>query len=251
MSGYSVTYLRQILLKELTKNPIDTNRLAGYKYLVFDGKYLFGRKYSLLTIYDALTNKPIASTIAKGENRAGIIPWLTNLKAQGLSPVAVTTDGLRAGVFSFREVWPDITTQRCLFHIKLQITAWARIPPRTELGKDLTNYVNQLFYVQTTTQANAFYEGYLVILEKHKDTIAGLDSAKTLERDLKRAVSVMRYALPDLFHYIDDPNIAKTTSGLEGYFKQIQNIRGFRHNGLTEEHLFNFIKWKIFYDSER
>lgn len=252
LSGYSKTYLRQIILRELAKDPMVSDDLSSYKYLVFDGKLLFGRKYSLLVIYDALTNKPIASTVATGhENRDGIIPWLTKLKTQGLQPNAVTTDGQRAGIYSFKEVWPDIVTQRCLFHIKLQITAWARIPPRTELGKALTLYVNQLFCVTNASKADDFYQGYLDILEQYKESIAKLDRRNTLDRDLLRAVSVIKHALPDLFHYLDDPNIAKTTSGLEGYFKQVQDVRGFRHNGLTEEHLFNFIKWKVFFDSGR
>lgn len=224
--------------------------MSDYKYIAFDGKFLFGRKYSLLVVYDVLTNKPIASTVASGENRASIVPWLRKLKTQGLEPIAVTTDGLRAGVYSFRTVWPDILTQRCLFHVKLQITAWARIPPRTELGKDLTEYVNQLFYVTDQDKADRFYLGYQDIVKRHQGTIQNLDRNRTLDRDLLRAVSVIQYALPSLFHYINDPNIAKTTSGLEGYFKQIQNIRGFRHNGLTEEHLFDFLKWKICLDSQ-
>jgi hypothetical protein len=249
-SGYSSSKIRRIILARLPLAPTANKDFSSYSHIVFDGKFLFGRRYCLLVIYDAQTNKPIASTIAKGENRLGIVPWLRTLRAQGLNPMAVTTDGNRAGVYSFREVWPNILTQRCLFHIKLQITAWARIPPRTELGRDLTDYVNNLFDVKNNLEARQFYGGYLDILERHKNTIAKLDRRNILERDLYRAMSVIEHAMPNLFHYLKDPRIAKTTSGLEGYFKQIQDVRGFRHCGLTEQHLFDFIKWKIYFDSE-
>ena len=197
--------MRRIVLKNLPQSPPANTDYSQYKYLVFDGKFLFGRKYSLLTIYDPLTNKPVVVRVARGENRAGIIPWLKELKSQGLNPRAVTTDGLWAGIYSFKEVWPDILTQRCLFHIKLQVNAWTRIPPRTELGKDLSMHVNRLFYVENILDARQFRDEYLGIVKKHKTTINNLDNTTALGRDLRRAVSVLEYAQPNLFHYLNDP----------------------------------------------
>ncbi|MCI0804942.1 MAG: hypothetical protein J4N96_10900, partial [Chloroflexi bacterium] len=34
--------------------------------------------------------------------------------------------------------------------------------------------------------------------------------------DIKRARSMLRYALPDMFHYLDDQHIPTTTNGLKG-----------------------------------
>jgi len=250
-SGHSRSKIQRIILYELAQAPPLPLNLSQYTHIVFDGKFLFGRKYCLLVVYDARTNKPIACHAARGENRRGIIPWLYALQRQGLNPQAVTTDGNPAGIWSFREVWPSIVTQRCLFHIKLQVTAWCRIPPRTELGIELTQYVNSLFVVKSNAEAEVFESEYRAILLRNKRIISNLDTTNILERDLLKAITVIANALPCLFHYLDDPKIAKTTSGLEGYFKQIQDIRGFRHSGLTEVHLKQFIAWRIYFDTSK
>lgn len=133
----------------LRNNPFEKEDLSKYKYLIFDGKYLFGRKFSLLMIFDALDNKPIICHIGKAENKKHILPFLRRVKKQGLNPKVVTLDGLRASIFSFKEVWPNILIQRCIFHIKLQINAWTRIPPRTKLGHQLSRLANSLLLVKT------------------------------------------------------------------------------------------------------
>lgn len=254
VSGKSKSYIYRILIESLETDPpcsnliIGSSNLAKYKYLAFDGKFLFGRKLSLLTVYDTVSNEPIACSVVKAENKKHILPMFHKLKASGLNPVSVTTDGLPASGACVREVWPDAFNQRCLFHIKLQVNAWTRNPPRTNLGHELSRLVSGLpSHIKNEQDARVFCISFKDICNRNSRQIKLLNRQNTLERDLLRSISLIRCALPDMFYFISDTNIATTTSGVEGYFKQIQNIRGFRHSGLTESHLIKFIAWYVYF----
>lgn len=248
LSGHSRSKLQRILLKELCSTPTIKNDLSQFTHIVFDGKYLFGREYCLLVILDALTKQPIAGTVVKAENKKNLLPWLKLLKDHGLSPKAVTTDGKQAAVYAFRELWSSIIIQRCLFHIKLQVRAWLRENPRYASTKALLLLVGSVCNITSPSQARLFTQQYSTLIYIHRSELSGFDPTHPIQSDALRAYSLIKYALKDCFHYLSDTKIATTTSALEGYFKQIQRIKGFDHNGLTQEHLFSFIAWKIHYN---
>ncbi len=278
LSGYSTSFLWKYINKQLNK-PISNNvDLSEYKYLIFDGKYLFGRKYCLIVLMNAIDNKPIASKIVKSETRKYIEPWLKELKRNGLEPKSVTIDGLITVRKAFKTVFPEIIIQRCLFHIKLQIIAWIRIPPKTEPGRDLVNLIKGLTSINTTRQKSLFIQAYNNLILKHRQCFKELNNKiytdnfrkhinynksnkdkynsrkditkirTSTERDLIKAYNLIKTAYPNMFHYLKDNNIPITTSPLEGYFKQIQKLKGFDHCGLTKDNLFKLIEHKITYD---
>lgn len=249
VSGYSRAKLQRIILNNLALTPPQNKDFTTIKHLIFDGKYLFGRKFCLLVIMDTQTNKPIAGFIAKAESKVHIIPWLLSLKEQGLKPIAVTTDGKQTAIAAFKQVWPGIITQRCLFHIKLQTRAWIRAKPKHESSRDLMKFVAKIDQVKSLSMVQDYKKRYLDLTIKHKAELEKFNPGHPIESDILRAFSLLKYALPHCFYYLEDPRISATSNALEGYFKQIQNIRGFMHCGLTEEHLFNFIKWKLYYEA--
>jgi hypothetical protein len=249
MSGYSKGKIRQIILRELIKQlPVKQN-LEQHRHILFDGKFLFGRKYCLAMIFDAHANKPIACIVVKAESKKHIGPWLEELKSQGFNPKSVTTDGNQSVIASFMDTWPEITVQRCLFHIQLQVLSWLRARPRYESARALKELVGSITKIKTKAQAKLFEEQFLELCHRYKSQIRAFDSTHPVESDSIRAYSLVLNALDKCFHYLDNPDIAPTTSALEGYFKQIQRIKGFSHNGLTKEHLFRAIAWKVFFDS--
>ena len=251
VSGFSVRTLHRLLLRELAKPVPAPSGLETVTHLLFDGKFLFGRKYCLLTILDATTNRPVAGMVVAGETRRCITPWLQELKAQGLRPTAVTTDGRQAGIYAFTEAWPDIVVQRCLFHIRLQVESWCRARPKYPAAHDLKQLCGRLCSIKTASQAESFASAYWQLRQQHQETLATLDASHPVEGDILQAYRLVRNALSFCFRYLDDLAIASTTSPLEGYFKQIQDVRGFRHAGLTEKHLVQFLAWKIHYDSKK
>ena len=49
-------------------------------------------------------------------------------------------------------------------------------------------------------------------------------------------------ALPDMFHYLDDPQIPTTTNGLEGYFSRLKSHYR-QHRGLSPHKRPNYFAW--------
>jgi len=240
----SKTHIQRLLTEQLARETTwDKAAIASCEYAALDGKFLFGRKYTVLILFNTKTNKPVASKVVKGETKQEITAFLRELKAAGLNPIAITTDGKGTVSRCCREIFPSILTQRCLFHIVLQINAWVRIPPRTSLGWQLHNLVSELMLVETPEQAERFWTNYERLKTENATEIVRMkrNPAARIDYDTAKCFSLLDHARPDMFLFIGDRNIAKTTSGLEGFNKQIQNIRGFSHNGLTKEHLDKFI----------
>ncbi|PVV53545.1 hypothetical protein [Chryseobacterium sp. HMWF035] len=58
---------------------------------------------------------------------------------------------------------------------------------------------------------------------------------------LRRSYFTIKRALPNMFHYLENPNTPKTTNGIEGYFSHLKNHLDL-HRGLTLKNRINFIK---------
>jgi hypothetical protein len=53
-------------------------------------------------------------------------------------------------------------------------------------------------------------------------------------------------ALPDMFHYLDDPAIPITTNGIESYISRLKSHYR-QHRGLSKNKLENYFSWYLFY----
>ena len=60
--------------------------------------------------------------------------------------------------------------------------------------------------------------------------------------DIKRARSMLLKALPDMFHYLDDPKIPHSTNSLEGYFGRLKEHYR-QHRGLARQKRSNYFNW--------
>jgi len=247
-SGLSKSHVQRLLLSRL-EQPVNWSQevLAKCQYAALDGKFLFGRRYTVLILYDVVANLPMASKVVSSENRREITQFLVELKALGFSPKAVTTDGKGTIAQCFRYVFDGIVAQRCLFHIVLQVNAWIRRPPRSPIGWQLHSLVSQLMQVNDHSAVNNFWRQYESIKQTNHTELCRIRSIpdNRQERDLLKCFSLLDNAKPDMFNFLYDNCIASTTSGLEGFNKQIQRIRGFDHNGLTKAHLDMFIRHYI------
>ncbi len=67
---------------------------------------------------------------------------------------------------------------------------------------------------------------------------------------LRRCYSTLSRALPNMFHYLDNRSIPKTTNGIEGFFSHLKNHLDL-HRGLTLNNRINFIKWYIHFSNEK
>lgn len=119
--------------------------------------------------------------------------------------------------------------------------------PKTDAGVTLRYWVKKLHEIETPTQRDNWigqfdgwrrkYDGFL------KEKSESLSGRKWYtHKMLRRTRSLIKNALPNMFHYIDNSDIPKSTNGLEStfsHFKLNLNI----HRGLSKKNRKNFILW--------
>lgn len=235
------------LLKE--PNIIDLELLQNSKYLLFDGTY-FHKNGCLIILITNPTQKVLDYKYIVKENYLDTYNMLTHLKSLGLNPLAVTLDGHKYVIQAFKDVWPDIIIQRCLYHILRQGLQWLRTYPKTEAGKELKSIIIMLATVKKECDKNKAILAYKNWYKKYELFIKELPSNSAAAIDLKKATGLINNALSNMYHFLKDQNIASTTNLLESYFSQLKHK--YRcHRGLTEQHKIAYLKWFCYFKNIR
>ena len=68
-------------------------------------------------------------------------------------------------------------------------------------------------------------------------------------RMVRRSFTLIRRALPNMFHYLDNLKIPKSTNGLESFFGHLKGHLNV-HRGLSKEHRRNFIQWYLYFKNK-
>jgi hypothetical protein len=63
---------------------------------------------------------------------------------------------------------------------------------------------------------------------------------------VRRAFVLIKNALPNMFQYLFNNRVPKSTNGLESFFGHLKSHL-LLHRGLTKEHRQNFIKWYLYF----
>ncbi len=64
--------------------------------------------------------------------------------------------------------------------------------------------------------------------------------------DIIRARSMLTKAISDIFHYLDDSNIPRSTNALEGYFSRLKEHYRL-HRGLSPYKRNNYFNWYFYF----
>jgi hypothetical protein len=240
ISGHSASKLRRIIQHWLDNPPELASDFSDLKYLIFDGTFIHGRK-SIVTLMDGLDHLVKAGEYGIRENSVSDLnSFFLPLIRNGLSPKCAIMDGNPCAINFFKAVWPSILIQRCLVHIQRQGMMWCRRFPNRTDAKHLRRIFQRVTYIRTHEEK----EGFLKVLKEWEMKFGCLIELNR-ERgrvfsDVKRARSMLLKALPDMFHYLDDPLIPFSTNGLESYFSRLKaNYR--RHRGLSP------VRWKNYF----
>jgi len=67
-------------------------------------------------------------------------------------------------------------------------------------------------------------------------------------KSVRRSFIHIKRALPNMFHYLDNQDIPKSTNGLESFFGHLK-LNVSIHRGLSKEHYKNYIKWYLYFKS--
>jgi len=249
ISGHSAAKLKRIKNYWLSQNPPATIRKNGArtKYLIFDATY-FHKQGCCLIVIDTKSRKIIANSYEDKERRSNTCTLFLTLLEQGVAPVAITIDGHTQVTRAIKEVFPKAKIQRCLYHIQRQGLSWLRARPKTQAARDLKELLLFLPNIKTEEEKNIFIESFFSWQAKYKEFMDNLPNTSIAMNDLKRTASVIKYALPNMFHYIYDKNIAPTTNIAESKFSRLKSDFQ-RHRGLREKHKVAYLKWYIYHDN--
>lgn len=245
ISGYSKSKLERIKDSWLDQLPKEKTDYTSYKYIIFDGTY-FHKDGCLMCLMDAKTQKIISNIYAIKEGYKTVYPWFCKLKEQGLNPLYIAMDGEQSVIRAIKGVWPTITIQRCLYHIQREGMRWLRTYPKTEAGKELRYILSKLTAIKSIKERNVFINNYNYWLKKYKEFVLSLPVNNIAFKDLKRTMVLIKNALPNMFHYLKEPNIPSTTNAIEGFYSKLKSDYN-RHRGLTKKHRISYLKWYCYF----
>jgi len=246
-SGHSREKLYRIINHWLNKNPPDADsNLEQHRFLIFDGTFLH-RPISIVALMDASINRIITGQYGVSENsERHLLRFFKPLIAKGLNPASFTVDGNPQAIGVMRALWPEIVIQRCLVHIQRQGLMWCRRYPKTASARKLRDIFLQVTHIQTKEEHDKFLELIVQWEQKYGRYIKIQPEKGRVFSDIKRARSMLLKALPDMFHYLDDPNISTTTNGLESYFSRLKGHYR-QHRGLRKKKLNSYFNWYLYY----
>lgn len=255
-SGYSERQLRRWFDDYLDTSPAWKVPRQGPVHMMVDGTW-FGNKERCLIVYRNYdTRSTVYYRLAEGENRNEIEKDLATFKELGLNIVSFTTDGGDDIVRAIDCIYPKVVRQRCVVHIERECLTWLTQHPRTSAGVTLRRLVRKISDIQTnndrlfwTKELNRWHNEYEEFL-KEKSVNKDTGEETYLHDSVRRTYVHLRRAIPFMFEYIKHPDVPSNTNSIESFFGHMKdNLR--IHRGMSQEHQENFIKWYLYFMSDR
>lgn len=191
-----------------------------------------------------------------GEHYSEIKEDLDNLIKLGVQIESITTDGHKSILKAIKKSLPDVLAQRCLVHIQRMCLLWLTRFPKHESARELRAIVLMLLKIKTQNDQLYWTKQLRHWYIKHKSYLMEKTYNQTTGRYwfthklIRRSYYTIKRALPNMFHYLSNPNIPSTTNGIEGFFSHLKNHLDL-NRGLTLKHRIDFIKWYIFFSNEK
>ena len=252
-SGLTQRTLQTLFYQYLEKAPTFSVRPSNKAYLLIDGTY-FTNDFCLILYKDNSIQYTQLYRFSDRERYEEMKEDLENLKKLGVSVASITCDGHKAILKAIKKVFRDVIVQRCIIHIQRMNLIWLTRYPKTQAGRDLRSIMLKLHTIDTHLKRDywlvslvKWHEQYNEFLKQQ--SINPETGRKWYKHKLvRRAFMVTMKALPNMFHYLDDPMIPKSTNGLESFFSHLKNNLNV-HRGMTLKHRKNYIKWYLYFKS--
>lgn len=219
--------------------------------LLIDGTY-FPNKVCLVVYRDFHVKSTLLYRVTDGEWQNEITEDITNLLQSGVQIESVTSDGSSNIIKSVKKADKSIITQRCLIHIQRECKIWLTKHPQSDAGKFLRTLVCVLHTIKTQDDKDYWLSDYSRWKEKYKEFLNEKSYNNTsgnswyTHKMIRKAATHIRRALPNMWHYIDNPQIPNNTNSLESFFGHLkQNIS--LHRGLSFIHSRNYLRWYLYF----
>lgn len=213
-------------------------------------------RFCLLAYQDDADGYTQLIRFSDGEHYSEIKEDLDNLIKLGVHLESITTDGHKSILKAIKKSMPEVIVQRCLVHIQRMCLLWLTRYPQHIAGQELRALVllllkiktenDRLFWIKALEQWHNNHKSYINEKTYHPETGRFWYTHKLL----KRSYQTMKKALPNMFHYLQNPRIPPTTNGIEGFFSHLKNHLDL-HRGLTTKNRVNFIKWYVYFSNEK
>lgn len=246
MKRTSHSTVKRVIKYWLKQTPDDIeNNYSNIKHVTFDGTFL-RRPRGIYAAMDSETHKLLYAAVNVRETRNDLMVFYSHLSKTGLNPESATTDGNTAQMNQLKRHWPDVKLQRCIVHVQRQGLSWCRRHPKRTDSKHLRNLFLKLTYIRTKDESLRFIKGVYAWESRFGPVIESSPNRGRVFSDLLRARSMLLKSLPNLFHYIDNPKIARSTNALEGYFSRLKEHYRL-HRGISKKNKSNYFKWYFFF----
>ena len=206
---------------------------------VLDGVYLSGRE-NVALICKAFP-AAIRWSFAERETAASWKGFLQNLP----HPAVVVIDGQKGLSKVISQLWPEVKIQRCLVHVERLARIRLTRQPKSQAGKELLSLVHRLFDVQNGKQKRRWLALYRRWERRHDAFLIERSEGEPdpgkkrrwwyAHRNIRAARSLIRNALPNLFTYVGNPEIPRSTNHVEGGINSRIKELIHRHRGLNDE----------------
>lgn len=252
-SSYSERSLKRYFYQYLKNYPTWNIRPSDRLNLLIDGTY-FKNKLCLILYRDNNVKATQLYRLSDGEWESELIEDLENLLSLGIVIESVTCDGLSNILKAVKRSSPGTVIQRCLAHIQRDVLIWLTKRPQSQAGFELREIAKKLHLIDDKNKWGYWVVEMIRWYEQHHDFVNEKSYVPETKRywfthrSVRKSFIHIKRALPDMFHYLDNPKIPKTTNGLESFFGHLkQNIS--LHRGLSKEHYKSYIKWYLFFKS--
>lgn len=251
LSGYSTRQLSRWFDEYLDSCPVWRIKFHERVNLLIDGTW-FPNKLCLVLYRNETVKSTLFYRLTDDEWEDEMVEDLRNIQSLGIEIESVTSDGGANIIKAVRKACPNATRQRCLAHIQRECLTWLTKHPKSEAGQSLRRIAalickirtrnDMLYWKQMLSEWHSRHVGYL-----NDKTVSDTSYAEWFTHKMVRKAYVhIRRALPDMFRFLDNPRIPKTTNALESYFGHLkENIS--LHRGLSKKHYRNYVKWYIYF----
>ncbi len=253
-SGMSQSSLQRLFKYYLSGAPPLTIRNKQQAHLLIDGTY-FPNDLCLILYWDHDIRFTQLYRLTDEERYLEVKEDLENIKTLGIELISITCDGHRALLKAIKKVFPQILLQRCVVHVVRQCKTWLTQHPQSFAAMEFLTIVKQLHLIKTLQQSGLWLTTLWHWEKKHKAFI----EEKVFKENgrywykhkmLRKARYLLHKSIPNLFHYLDNPAVPRTTNRLESFFSHLKDKLRV-HRGLTMRHRRNFIQWYLFFQNQK
>jgi len=250
-SGYSKRTLKRYFNDYLSGPPKLSVYPSDKVHLIIDGTY-FSNGICLVLYRDATIKFTQLYRLSDGEHYWEIKEDLLNLLKLGVQIESVTCDGHKSILKAVREALPNVILQRCLVHIQRDCRIWLTKYPKSFAGYYLKQITSQIHTIKTHYQLSFWlldlhnwhkeYQDYINEKSYNPET----DRYWFTHKMVRRSFMTIKRALPNMFHYLNNPKIPKSSNSIESFFGHMKGHLNI-HRGLSYQHRKQYLMWYLYF----